>query len=83
LHKPANDKDNSSLSEDKKKRCLLRRRSINCKRQPQKSLNKKKYEVLTLNEKRSLLAMLQRKSKGKVQRKEFETWINDTRFSEY
>jgi hypothetical protein len=28
---PANDKDNSSLSEDKK-RCLLRRRSINCKR---------------------------------------------------
>ena len=82
ITQPADDKHNSSLSEDKKRDAYYEDVRLIVKDNRKKVLINKKYEVLTLNEKRSYIgnapAEIKRKSPTK---KEFEAWINDTRFS--
>ncbi len=82
ISQPANDTDKSSLSEDKKRDAYYEDVRLIVKDNRKKVLINKKYAILTLNEKRSYIGNAPKEIKRKSPtKKEFEAWINDTRFS--
>ncbi|WP_235831720.1 energy transducer TonB [Flavobacterium rhamnosiphilum] len=79
---PINNKNETSLSEDKKRDDYYKGVRLIVKDNRKKVLIDKKYEDLTLSEKRLYIgnAPAPIKKKSPTQ-KEFESWINDTKFS--
>lgn len=79
---PTNNKDVSSLSEDKRRDAHYEDVRLIVKDNRKKVLIDKKYEDLTLSEKRLYIgnAPAPIKKKSPTQ-KEFKSWINDTKFS--
>ena len=82
IAQPANDTDKSSLSEDKKRDAYYEDVRLIVRDNRKKVLLNKKYNDLTLNEKRSYIGNAPAEIKKKTPtKKEFEAWINDTKFS--
>ena len=79
---PANNKDVSSLSEDKRRDAYYEDVRLIVKDNRKKVLIDKKYEDLTLSEKRLYIGYAPAPIKKKTPtQKEFENWVNDTKFS--